>query len=36
MIGVTRQGFSAWLRREPSAGSVSDAALLERIRQIPP
>ena len=33
-IGVTRQGFYAWLRREPSARSVSDAVLLERIRQI--
>jgi putative transposase len=33
-IGVTRQGFYAWLRREPSARSVEDAALLERIRQI--
>ncbi len=33
-IGVTRQGFYAWLGRAPSARSVSDAALLERIRQI--
>jgi putative transposase len=33
-IGVTRQGFYAWRRREPSARSVQDAALLERIRQI--
>jgi putative transposase len=33
-IGVTRQGFYAWTRRPPSRRSVSDAALLERIRQI--
>lgn len=33
-IGVTRQGFYAWLGRAPSARSLSDAALLERIRQI--
>jgi putative transposase len=33
-VGVTRQGFYAWLRREPSARSVADQALLARIRQI--
>jgi putative transposase len=33
-IGVTRQGFYAWLRRMPSRRSVADAGLLERIRQI--
>ena len=33
-IGVTRQGFYAWLGRQPSARSVQDAALLERIRKI--
>jgi putative transposase len=33
-VGVTRQGYYAWRRREPSARSVEDAALLERIRQI--
>lgn len=33
-VGVSRQGFYAWLRREPSVRSVEDAALLEQIRQI--
>ena len=33
-IGVTRQGFYAWLRRAPSRRSVQDAGLLERIRRI--
>jgi putative transposase len=31
---VTRQGFYAWTRRQPSQRSVHDAALAERIRQI--
>jgi len=33
-FGVSRSGYSAWLVREPSARSIADAALTDRIRVI--
>lgn len=33
-LGVSPSGFYAWLRREPSARSIEDAELTERIRAI--
>jgi putative transposase len=34
MLGVSRSGFHAWRRRAPSDRTLSDAWLLERIREI--
>jgi putative transposase len=34
MLGVSRSGFHAWLGRAPSDRELSDAWLLERIRQV--
>jgi putative transposase len=34
MLGVSRSGFHAWLRRPPSDRELSDAWLLEQVRQI--
>jgi hypothetical protein len=34
VLGVSRSGFHAWERREPSARAVADAALSERIGAI--
>jgi putative transposase len=34
VLGVSRSGFHAWTKREPSARAVEDARLLERIREI--
>lgn len=34
VVGVTRQGFSAWKRREPSRRELVDRELCERIRQV--
>ena len=34
MLGVSRSGYHAWRRRPPSDRTLSDAWLLERIRQI--
>jgi putative transposase len=34
LLGVSRSGFHAWTKREPSARAVEDARLLERIREI--
>jgi len=34
MLGVSRSGYQAWLRRPPSDRDLCDAWLLERIRQI--
>jgi hypothetical protein len=34
LLGVSRAGFHAWERREPSARELADAGLLERIRAI--
>jgi putative transposase len=34
VLGVSRSGFHAWAKREPSARAVEDARLLERIREI--
>ena len=34
MLGVSRSGYHAWLRRPPSDRELSDAWLLERIRQV--
>jgi putative transposase len=33
-VGVTRQGFYAWCRRQPSRRELSDRELGERIRQV--
>ena len=33
-FGVSRSGYYAWLVREPSARSIADAALTDRIRVI--
>ena len=32
VLGVSKAGYYAWLRRPPSARAVADAALLKRIR----
>jgi putative transposase len=34
LLEVSASGYYAWLKREPSARAISDAALLERIRAI--
>jgi putative transposase len=34
LLGVSRSGFHAWLRRPLSARAVSDQLLLERVRQL--
>ena len=34
VLGVSKAGYYAWLRRPPSARAVTDAALLKRIRTI--
>jgi putative transposase len=34
VLGVSRSGFHAWLRRPLSARAVSDELLLERVRQL--
>lgn len=34
VLGVSKAGFYAWLRRPPSARAVADAALLKRVRTI--
>ena len=34
VLGVSPSGFWAWVKREPSDRSVSDAAMTERIRAI--
>jgi putative transposase len=34
VLGVSKAGYYAWLRRPPSARAVADAALLKRIRTI--
>jgi putative transposase len=34
VLGVSRSGFHAWASRSPSARTVADAALIERIREI--
>ena len=34
LLGVSRSGYHAWLRRAPSDRALSDAWLLERIKQV--
>ena len=34
VLGVSTQGYYAWLKRPPSARAEADAALTEKIRQI--
>jgi putative transposase len=34
VLGVSRSGFNAWLRRQPSKCWVSDVRLLELIHQV--
>lgn len=34
VLGVSKAGYYAWLRRPPSARAVADATLLERIRAV--
>ena len=34
VVGVTRQGYYAWMRRPPSARELADRVLAERIREI--
>ena len=34
VLGVSKAGYYAWLRRRPSASAVADAALLKRIRTV--
>jgi putative transposase len=34
VLGVSKAGYYAWLRRPPSARAVADAALVERIRAV--
>ena len=34
LLGVTRGGYYAWQRREPSARSLSDAELSEHVREV--
>ena len=34
VLGASKAGFYAWLRRPPSAHAVADAALLERIKAV--
>ncbi len=34
VLGVSKAGYYAWLRRPPSAHAVADAALLKRIRTV--
>ncbi len=34
MLGVSKAGHYAWLRRQPSDRAVADAALLKRIRTV--
>jgi putative transposase len=34
VLGVSRSGFHAWAKREPSSRAVEDERLLERIREI--
>jgi putative transposase len=34
VLGVSKAGYYAWLRRSPSARAVADAALLKRIRTV--
>ena len=34
VLGVSKAGFCAWLRRPPSAHAVADAALLKRVRTV--
>jgi len=34
VLGVSKAGYHAWLRRAPSAHAVADAALLKRIRTV--
>ena len=34
VLEVSRSGFYAWLKREPSARSVANAELLETIQEI--
>lgn len=34
VLGVSKAGFHAWLKRPPSARAETDAALLERVQSI--
>ena len=34
VLGVSKAGYYAWLRRPPSAHAVADAALLKRVRTV--
>ena len=34
VLGVSRAGFYAWATRPPSARTVADTALLERVRTV--
>jgi hypothetical protein len=34
LYGVTRSGFYAWQRRQPSERAVHDAQLLEQVRTV--
>ena len=34
MLGVSKAGYYAWLRRPPSVRAAADAALLERVRAV--
>ena len=34
VLGVSKAGFYAWLRRPPSAHAVADAALMKRVRTV--
>ena len=34
VLGVSKAGFHAWLRRPPSAHAIADAALLKRVRTV--
>ena len=34
VLGVSKAGYHAWLRRPPSAHAVTDEALLKRVRTV--
>ncbi len=34
VLGVSKAGYHAWMRRPPSAHAVADAALLKRVRTV--
>jgi hypothetical protein len=36
VLGVSKAGYYAWVHRPPSAHAVADAALVKRVRTVPP